>query len=190
MDSLYPHIFRRPWHQQQQTHFSVTDCLLKNLALGSSRCVSVEENLPGIHGDTGLDSLASLSGVRIRYCHGLRCRSQTRLGSHIDVAVLQASIHSSDSTPSLGTSICKKYSLIKTEKKKRKKKKRKKKFSSVPGVWLLYNNYNTQPQPLGNSRFHPKAKANSQESRLQQNIVYKQESACRLQSTGFRYSRH
>lgn len=78
----------------------------------------------------------------------------------------------------------------KDRKTKKKKEKEKKKFSSVPGVWLLYNNYNTQPQPLGNSRFHPKAKANSQESRLQQNIVYKQESACRLQSTGFRYSRH
>ena len=32
-------------------------------------------------------SLASLSGLRIQRCHELWCRSQTRLGSHVAVAV-------------------------------------------------------------------------------------------------------
>ena len=36
--------------------------------------------------------------------HELWCRSQMRLGSHVAVAV--AGSYSSDSTPSLGTSIC------------------------------------------------------------------------------------
>ena len=51
-------------------------------------------------------SLASLSGLRIRHCLELWCRSQTRLGSGIAVAVAQAGSNSSDSIPSLGTSIC------------------------------------------------------------------------------------
>ena len=51
-------------------------------------------------------SLALLSGLGIWHCHELWCRSQTRLGSHVAVAVVQASSCSSDSTPSLETSIC------------------------------------------------------------------------------------
>ena len=47
-------------------------------------------------------SLASLSGVRVWRCRELWCRSQMRLGSHMDVG----SSYSSNSTPSLGTSIC------------------------------------------------------------------------------------
>ena len=48
---------------------------------------------------------ASLSGLRIQCCHELWCRSQTWLRSSIAVAVVQAGGYSSDSTPSLGTSI-------------------------------------------------------------------------------------
>ena len=44
--------------------------------------------------------------VRIWRCHELRCRLQTRLRSRVVMAVAQASIDSSDLTPSLGTSIC------------------------------------------------------------------------------------
>ena len=51
-------------------------------------------------------SLASLSGLRIWHCCELWCRSQTRLGFFIAAAVAWASGYSSDSTPSLGTSIC------------------------------------------------------------------------------------
>ena len=49
-------------------------------------------------------SLASLSGLRLQRSHELWCRSLTRLGSQ--VAVAQAGSCSSDSTPGLGTSIC------------------------------------------------------------------------------------
>ena len=81
-----------------------------------------------IHEDAGMwvPSLASLSGLRIRRCHELQCRSQTQLRSHIAVAVVQASSYSSDSTPSLGTSIClgcgpKKQSINQSTVKKKKK---------------------------------------------------------------------
>ena len=51
-------------------------------------------------------SLALLSGLRIWHCHKLRHRSQMRLRSGFAVAVVWADSHSSDSTPSLGASIC------------------------------------------------------------------------------------
>ena len=49
-------------------------------------------------------SLTSFSGLRIRCCHELWCRSKTRLRSCIAVAVVKAGSYSFDSTPSLGTS--------------------------------------------------------------------------------------
>ena len=58
-----------------------------------------------------------LSGLRIRHCHELWCGWQTRLGSRIAVALVQAS----DSTPSLGTSICHRSNPRKKGKKKNKK---------------------------------------------------------------------
>ena len=64
-------------------------------------------------------SLASLSGLRIRHCHKLRCRSQIQLGSGIAVAVVQTRGYSSDSTPSLGTSIYRRCCPKKTKKKKK-----------------------------------------------------------------------
>ena len=51
-------------------------------------------------------SLASLSGLRILRGRALWCRSQTRLGSRVALAVVQAGSCSSDATPSLGTSMC------------------------------------------------------------------------------------
>ena len=50
--------------------------------------------------------VASISGLWIRRCHELWGRSQTRLGSHIAVAVAQADSYSSNRTPGLGTSMC------------------------------------------------------------------------------------
>ena len=50
-------------------------------------------------------SLASLSGLRIQRCRELWCRSRTRLGSGIAVAMVQAGSCSSNSIPSLGTSM-------------------------------------------------------------------------------------
>ena len=49
-------------------------------------------------------SLASSTGLRIRHCRELQCRSQTWLGSHIAVAVMQADSCSSNQTPSPETS--------------------------------------------------------------------------------------
>ena len=53
---------------------------------------------------TWVQSLASLSGLRIQHCRELRCRLQTQLGSGIALVVAQADSFSSDWTPSLGTS--------------------------------------------------------------------------------------
>ena len=50
--------------------------------------------------------LASLSGLRIWHYRELWCTSQTLLRSCIAVAVLEAGGYSSNSTPSLGTSLC------------------------------------------------------------------------------------
>ena len=66
---------------------------------------AAETNTARIH-EVGVGSLASLRGLRIWCGHELRCRSQTRLGSRVAVAVGEGSSCSSDSTPSLGTSIC------------------------------------------------------------------------------------
>ena len=47
-----------------------------------------------------------LSGLTIQHCHELWCRLHMQLGSRIAVALAQAGSYNSDSTPSLGTSIC------------------------------------------------------------------------------------
>ena len=44
--------------------------------------------------ETQVQSLALLSGLRIRYCHELWCRLQTWLGSGIAVAVVEAGSYS------------------------------------------------------------------------------------------------
>ena len=69
-------------------------------------------------------SLASLSGLRIWYCHELWCMLQTWLGSGVAVAL--ASSYTSNSTHSLGTSICREC-VLKQRKKTRKKQKQNKK---------------------------------------------------------------
>ena len=62
-------------------------------------------------------SLASLSVLRIQCCRELQCRLQTRLGTHVAMALAQVSDYSSDWTPILGTSICNGYSPRKVKKK-------------------------------------------------------------------------
>ena len=82
-------------------------------------------------------SLASLSGLRIWHCHELWCRSKTQLGSQVAVAVVQASGHSSDSTPSLGTSI---YCGCgpRKDKKKKKEERKKKNFKSTDPLHVFW----------------------------------------------------
>ena len=71
-------------------------CYFK-LIVGSSHCssaVSMRMQVP---------SLALLSGLRIRHCCELWCRSKMWLRSSFSVAVVWASSCSSDSTPNLVT---------------------------------------------------------------------------------------
>ena len=67
-------------------------------------------------------SWALLSGLRIWHYHELFCRSKMRLRSDIAVAVVYAGRLSSDSTPSLGTSICHRCGPKKKKKKRKKKR--------------------------------------------------------------------
>ena len=67
-------------------------------------------------------SLDSLSGLRIRHCQELWCRSKMQLWSSVAVAVVEAGSYGSDSTPSLGTSICHRCGPKEQKKKKKKKK--------------------------------------------------------------------
>ena len=68
---------------------------------------------------TKVQSLGSLSGLRLRHSHELWCRSQVQLRSGFAVAVDVAGSCSSDWTPSLGTSICQGCGPKKTRKKYR-----------------------------------------------------------------------
>ena len=64
-----------------------------------------------------VQSLASLSGLRIWHCCELWCRLQMQLRSGMAVAL--ASSYSSDSTPSPETSVYHGYGPKKTKKEKR-----------------------------------------------------------------------
>ena len=89
----------------------------KNLFHRSSCRGAEEAKLTGNHG-WGFDSLVSLSGLRIQRCRELWCRSQTRLGPGVAVAVVKAGSCSSDWTPSLVISICHGCSPKKQKEKK------------------------------------------------------------------------
>ena len=78
-------------------------CSIKVFQPGSSRHGSMVTNLTSVH---EVCSLALFSGLRIQRCRELWCRSQMELRSGAAVAVVSAGSHSSDSTPSLETSIC------------------------------------------------------------------------------------
>ena len=55
---------------------------------------------------TQIPSLALLNGLRIWHCQELWYRLHMQLGSQVALAVVQTGSYNSDSTPSLGTSIC------------------------------------------------------------------------------------
>ena len=97
----------------------------KTLRSGSLYCIKVTQGVPVLAQGKRIrlgtmrfrvQSLVSLSGLRIRCCHEPWCRSQTWLGSVVAVALAWASGYSSDLTPSLGTSICRGCGPKKTKK--------------------------------------------------------------------------
>ena len=71
-----------------------------------------------------VQSLASVSGLRIQHCCELCCRSQIQLGSCVAVAVAVTGSCSSDLTPFLGTPICHGCGLKKKKEKKRNQEER------------------------------------------------------------------
>ena len=93
---------------------------LLKYAIQRSHRGSIKTNLTSIHEDEG-STLASFSGLRIWHCWELWCRSQTRLKSGVALVVAQVSSYSSNSTPSLGTSICCGCCPKKTKDRKRNK---------------------------------------------------------------------
>ena len=100
-------------------------------------------NPTSIHEDVG--SIPGLISVlRIWYCCELRCRSQTWLRSHVAVVVVQVSSFASESTHSLGSSICHEHGS-KERKKKAKKREREREhrdygqFSSPCAVVTVLN---------------------------------------------------
>ena len=78
------------------------------------------KNPTSTHEDMG-SILPLLSGLRIRHCHKLGCRWQMWLGFCVAGAVVQIS-SSSSATPSLGTSMCRRFG---PKKKKERKEGRK-----------------------------------------------------------------
>ena len=88
----------------------------------SSSCDSADEEPHTVSLRTRVQSLASISGLRIWHCHKLWHRSWMRLGSGIAVAVVSAGSCSSDSTPSLGTSTCCRSGSKKRWEKRKKNK--------------------------------------------------------------------
>ena len=87
---------------------------------------------------THVQSLASLSGLRIHHCCELQCRLQLQLRSHIAVAVAMAvaSSCSSDLIPSLGIPIY--HSTALKSKKKKKTKKREREAVLSPASILIF----------------------------------------------------
>ena len=86
-----------------------------------------------------VQSLASLSGLKIRHCCELWCRLQTRLGSRVAVALAQACGYSSDQTPSLGISIRRGWGPQKT-KNNNNNNKNLTKFVSLGGINSNHSN--------------------------------------------------
>ena len=71
---------------------------------------------------TQVQSLALLSGLRIRRCCEPCWRSQAQLRSHVAVTMVYTASCSSNSTPSLGTSVCFGFGPQKQKKQKRRRK--------------------------------------------------------------------
>ena len=91
-------------HELQQAEKGVS-FLDKNSCLGVPVVVQWKQIRLGTM-KMRVQSLASLGGLGTQCCRELWCRSQTWLRSGVAVAVVQASSYSSDLTPGLRTSTC------------------------------------------------------------------------------------
>ena len=92
-------------HSFEKIHSLELQCL--NLQQKNWSCIVAQwKRIQLVIMRMGVQSLGYLSESGIRCCHELWCRLKMPLGSCIAVAVGEASKCSSDSTPSLGTSIC------------------------------------------------------------------------------------
>ena len=90
----------------------------------SSCCGSAEMSSGLVSMRMLVRSLALLSGSGIWHCCELWCKWQTWFGFCVAVAVAVAGRCSTDSTPSLGISICCRCASKRKKEKKKKKKKR------------------------------------------------------------------
>ena len=97
--------------EKEYIHLHTTEslcCTLESNTTGSFYCSSALSGLGTslVPMRMQVRSPVPLSRLRIWRCCELRCRSQTSLRSRTAVAVARARGCSSNSTPSLGTSIC------------------------------------------------------------------------------------
>ena len=100
-------------------------------------------------------SLVTLSGLMIHCCPELWCTLQTRLGSGVAVAV--AGICGSDSTPSLGTSICLGCSPTKQASKQEKMLQRGLRYSALFWTtnldqWAKHSSHSQRPDIPGSEK--------------------------------------
>ena len=99
--SSIPLLGVRLWHPLSWWIFQ----WLQTDTIGGGPVVAQRKQIRRVTMRMQVPSLASLR-VKARHCRELWCRSQGQLGSGFAVAVVQAGGYSSNSTPSLGTSIC------------------------------------------------------------------------------------
>ena len=124
--SQAPHCLRKngatqPDHLTPSPHPLPALPILSEVLSRSSHCGSVGEEPNIVSIRMRVQSLASLSELSIWPCCKLWCSSQAWLGSGVAVAVIWTSSCGSNSTLSLGTSICCRWCPKKKKKKKKKK---------------------------------------------------------------------
>ena len=93
---------RCPQRESNSRNNTLSNLYLNNI-VRSSFCGAVETKSTRNH-EIAVQSLDLLNGLRIWHCHELRCSLQMQLRSQFAEAL--AGSYSSDSTPTLGTSIC------------------------------------------------------------------------------------